>query len=73
MIFQDQFTTSLAKDKEVIIMGDLNCNYSTTSNHTEEKEPKSTFKLNGFEQLIKKPTRSNQTSEFLIEVIFINP
>ena len=64
--FHDTITTVLAEDKEVIMSGDFNCNYHK---ETDQKELKNILKLNGFEQLIKTSTRTNQKTETLIDLM----
>ena len=47
-------------------MGDLNCDYLKRNDHLEIKH---TFSVNGYSQLIKKPTRITATTVTLIDVI----
>ena len=54
------------ENKEVIIVGDLNLNYLKSSDHLDIKQ---TFTVNGYSQLIKKPTRITSTTATLIDVI----
>ena len=66
-LFFDKITTALVENKETLIAGDFNCNYNKV---TDQREIKDMFKLNGFKQLIKSPTRINKSSATLIDLIF---
>ena len=52
-------------NKEIIILGDLNIDYLKKDNETI----KDFFRINGFVQLIKLPTRVTETTSTLIDVI----
>ena len=54
------------KNKETIIVGDLNCNYLVKS---AQKEIKDALSLNGFKQVINMPTRTTATSRTLVDII----
>ena len=58
-----------SKSEEVIIIGDINCNY-LDDNH--EKQFKEMLSLNGYFQNIKQPTRTTCNSQTLIDVILSN-
>ena len=64
--FDDMITTAMAKNKETIIAGDMNCNYLDQFNH---KAIKNTLKLNGFKQVINEATRMTIKTSTLIDVI----
>ena len=55
--------------KETIIMGDCNVNYAKEN---DNKEFKTILSLNGFHQLIKKPTRVTRDSSTIIDIIATN-
>ena len=57
------------EDKEAILMGNINCDYSKDSNH---REIKNLFISYGYKQLIEKATQITETSETLIDVILTN-
>ena len=52
--------------KEVILTGDLNCNYLIPNDH---KTIKDILSINGLKQVIDQPTRSSHTSKSLIDII----
>ena len=54
------------ENKEVIILGDLNCDYLKNNDHLDIKQ---TFTVNGYSQLIKKATRITDKTNTLIDVI----
>ena len=54
------------ENKEIIIIGDINCNYLNKNNNKDVKE---LFTLNGFIQLVNDPTRITDRTETLIDVI----
>ena len=55
--------------KEVILLGDCNANYAKSN---DNREFKSILTLNGFKQLIKKPTRTTQHTSSMIDIIATN-
>ena len=59
-------STTIVENKETIISGDLNCDYLVPRDHIEIKD---IIKINGFKQLITKPTRITNTSRTLIDII----
>ena len=66
---QSHLSDVLKENKEAIMLGDFNVSYK---NHHENNEFKITLTQNGFKQLIKKPTRTTQTSSTLIDLIITN-
>ena len=56
----------LSEEKEVIMTGDLNCNYKKK---VDNKTLKEIIKMNGFEQVIKESTRVTQDTSTLIDVV----
>ena len=59
-----------AEEKEVIIMGDLNCNFmSGAKSHSETKKLKGIFGAMNFSQLVDKPTRTTRDSQTIIDII----
>ena len=68
-----ELSTATSTDKEVIILGDFNCDLlPTRSVNAECKQLKSLLKFMNFNQLIKKPTRINQTTATLLDLIATN-
>ena len=59
-------TTAIAENKEVILAGDRNCNYSKKS---ESKSTKEIIKSNGLKQMIKSPTRIAMETIALLDII----
>ena len=53
-LFFDKVTAALVENKETLIARYFNCNYNKVP---DQREIKDMFKLNGFKQLIKSPTR----------------
>jgi exonuclease III len=70
--FNKTFLNILSKlnieNKECIVLGDMNINYLNNSPHAL----KDSISLQGFQQLITKPTRVTKDSETLIDVILSN-
>ena len=68
--FNNTFCNRLAsinsENKEIIVLGDINCDYLKAKDHHELKD---SLTLNGFKQLIKKATRITEHSRTLIDVI----
>jgi len=58
-----------AENKELLIIGDFNCNYLDKKHSSDLKEQLS---LNGLIQVIKQPTRTTDTCETLIDLLFTN-
>ena len=68
-----ELSTATSTDKEVIISGDFNCDLlPTRSVNAECKQLKSLLKFMNFNQLIKQPTRINQTTATLLDLIATN-
>ena len=61
---EDMLNMVLSEEKEVIMTGDLNCNYKKK---VDNKTLKEIIKMNGFEQVIKESTRVTQDTRTLIE------
>ena len=57
------------ENKEILMLGDLNCNYLANSDH---KEIKHIISASGLKQLITSPTRITNQSSTLIDVICSN-
>ena len=57
------------ENKEMILLGDFNMNYLKKD---DSKEVKSVINVNGFKQMIKKPTRITQSTQTLIDIIATN-
>ena len=57
------------ENKEILMLGDLNCNYLVNSDH---KEIKHIISASDLKQLIKSPTRITNQSSTLIDVICSN-
>eukprot|EP00794_Sanderia_malayensis_P000790 gene790-80_t len=65
-LFDDMLTTANAENKQVVLAGDLNCNYSKKS---ESRKTKEIIKSNGLKQMIKSPTRITKETTTLIDII----
>ena len=65
-LFDDMLTTANAERKEIILAGDINCNYLKDS---ESKSIKKIIKSNGLKQLIKSPIRITKETKSLIDII----
>ena len=59
----------LTNELEAIIMGDINVNFLKTNDHPAIK---SVLSLNGFKQLLKAPTRTQDNSPTLIDIVATN-
>ena len=76
-VLQSQFTDNICGTSyvlrpltnEVIPLGDCNANYAKSN---DNREFKSILTLNGFKQLIKKPTRTTQHTSSIIDIIATN-
>ena len=66
LLFDDMLTTVNAESKEVILAGDINCNYLKDS---ESKGTKEIIQSNGLKQMIKSPTRITKETRTLIDII----
>lgn len=71
--FDEIFLNTISKisneNKELLITGDFNCNYLNKKQCTDFKDD---LKLTGLVQLIKEPTRTNDSSQTLIDLLFSN-
>jgi hypothetical protein len=56
-------STAAAENKELILMGDLNCNFLKKSS---DADIKSIIYVNGLKQMVKDPTRITRESSTLI-------
>jgi len=63
------FSITSAENKETIMMGDMNINFL---NKKDNPDLKSLFSIYGFEQVIKKATRTTKESSTLIDIILTN-
>jgi hypothetical protein len=71
--FEAQLDTVNATDKEVIILGDFNCDFlPARSTNSDCEQLKSVLKFMNFNQLIKDPTCVTQTSATLLDLIVTN-
>ena len=61
-----------AENKELILIGDLNCNMLKSPQDSNTKKLMFMSTVYKLEQLIKKPTRVSNTSATLIDLIFTN-
>ena len=68
-LFDNILSKMLHENKEIIITGDVNCNYLDESN---ERPFKDLLSLNGFIQTVQSATRITPQSETLIDVILSN-
>ena len=64
--FNEMLEVGVNENKETIIAGDLNCNYLIKN---DQREIKDALRLNGFKQVIDRPTRITATSKTLIDII----
>ena len=55
--------TDLQENKEIILLGDLNCDYSKPTDNSCLKD---ITKINGLKQMITQPTRTTMTTSSLI-------
>ena len=53
----DMLDSVMAEEKEVLLLGDLNCNYLVQNDH---KALKQIMRYNGLKQMVKNPTRIMQ-------------
>ena len=67
--FDNTLTAANMENKEIIILGDMNCNYDHINDHRDIKQLLLNF---GFRQLINKPTRTTENTSTLIDVILTN-
>ncbi len=64
-VHRDIIESTVCENKEVILCGDLNCNYLVPSDH---KPIRDIISLNGFKQIIDQPTGIMQSSKTLIDI-----
>ena len=57
------------ENKETIITRDSNCDYANSESH---RDVKSCLSMNGFKQLIKKPTRITKNTSTIIYILLTN-
>ena len=60
LLCEDMLNMVLSEDKEVIMTGDLNCNYKKKADNKTLKE---IIRMNGSEQVIKESTRVTQRED----------
>ena len=65
------YIQALAMDKQIIVLGDLNCDYLKEHCHNYMALKNFALEMN-FEQLIKSPTRITDTTQSLIDVILVS-
>ena len=65
----NKLETMQNQSKETIITGDINCDYANPESH---RDVKSCLSMNGFKQLIKKPTRIAENTSTIIDVLLTN-
>ena len=58
--FDDMLSTAAAENKELILMGDLNCNFLKKSS---DADIKSIIDVNGLKQMVKDPTRITESPQ----------
>ena len=66
--FNNSITTALAENKELIIIGDFNCNLQ----QNEQTELKDIMRNNILKQMINEPTRCTMNTETLIDLAFVS-
>ena len=69
--FENVLEVANAEKKEVIIMGDLNCNFSPGASwcQGETKKLKSILQSMNMTQVVNEPTRVTRESQTLIDII----
>ena len=65
-LWEENLGIALAENKEIIVTGDINCDYLKRNDNLALKE---IFSSNGFSQLVSKATRITEYSKTLIDVI----
>ena len=58
--FNDMLTIATKDDKEIILLGDMNCDYSKTSDNQNLKDA---IKINGLKQMITEPIQESQAAQ----------
>ena len=70
--FRDVLESDSAKNKELVVTGDFNCDFLVKSCSKETKELKEIFRNFGLTQLIDKSTRSTEESSTLLDLFASN-
>ena len=70
--FRDVLESASAKNKELVVTGDFNCDFLVKSCSKETKELKEIFRNFGLTQLIDKSTRSTEESSTLLDLFASN-
>ena len=65
-VFNNMVMTALQENKEVILLGDLNSDYSKPTDNSRLKD---IIKINGLNQMITQPTRITMTTSSLIDIV----
>ena len=68
-VFNEMVMTALQENKEIILLGDLNCDYSKPTDNSCLKD---IIKINGLKQMITQPTRTTMTTSSLIDIVLNN-
>ena len=63
----DMLDSLMADEKEVLLLGDPNCNYQVQDYH---KDSKQIMRYNGLKQMVRNPTRITKNTEMSIDLIF---
>ena len=72
-VFSDTIESLSVENKEVLVLGDFNCDFSAkTTTQPECKQMKCLFKSLSFRQLINSPTRIASESSTLLDLIATN-
>ncbi len=58
--------TATKDNKEIILSGDMNCDYSKRSDNRNLKD---IIKINGLKQMITEPTRVTESTSSLIDIV----
>ena len=64
--FDNVLTTTAIEHKEILLLGDINCDFLKTSDHKRIKE---ILKRNCLKQVLKSPTRITNSTKTLIDII----
>ena len=70
--FEDVIKSLDFENKEIIVIGDMNCNYLAESRNSELINLTEISEVYQLTQIINKPTRITVTSKSLIDLIFTN-
>ena len=68
-MLSNKLETVQNENKETIIKGDIICDYANPESHHDIK---SCLSMNGFKQLIKKPTSVTENTSTIIDVLLTN-